>query len=116
MHLLIKYLLLTEFEGRTVSYGSSFFSLRFMAQVLTKKVTSLLQVSRSQLQLTQNLIDSPNLLEVDFLSTILIRPNEILYLFGLILFKVSINYSILDIGDTISNHISHSFIKTVIWR
>ena len=27
----IKYLLLTEFEGRTVSYGTSFFPPRFMA-------------------------------------------------------------------------------------
>ena len=27
-----KYLLLTEFEGRTVSYGPSFFPLRYMAQ------------------------------------------------------------------------------------
>ena len=28
----ITYLLLTKFEGRTVSYGPSFFRLRFMAQ------------------------------------------------------------------------------------
>ena len=35
-----KYLLLTEFEVRTVSYGSSFIPLRFMAQARRARAIS----------------------------------------------------------------------------